>query len=243
MVPAAFINHACDILADTETGLSGPKIVEYLNAYAFDYNVNIPYSDYPFPPSVPNKRTALKKNLHVFTPEQQIQILNELCQLHQFKDNSDVIELRHQIISRYGHILVTPHGKTIDTVLIEETRHWLTSYPDSLRLYENALVKLENKLFLRNLLDDIRLSLEKLIQALLNNNKSIENQISALGTFLKSNGCSKELINMFQKLIDYYAKYQNTYIKHDDAVRENEIEIIFEMTCSFMRFLIRTNAK
>jgi hypothetical protein len=112
-----------------------------------------------------------------------------------------------------------------------------------LRLYETALTKLENKLFLRNLLDDIRLSLEKLTQSLLGNNKSLENQISDIGAFLKAGGCSKELSNMFQKLIDYYTKYQNTYIKHDDAVIESEIEIIFEMTCSFMRFLIRAKTK
>jgi hypothetical protein len=243
MVPAAFINHACEILGDTKSGLSGSKIVEYLNAYAFDYNVNIPYPDYPFPQSVPNKRTALRKNLRAFSPEQQIQILNELCQLPQFKENKAVNNLRYQIISRYGHLLVKPPEKTIDTVLIEQTQHWLTDFPDSLRLYETALTKLENKLFLRNLLDDIRLSLEKLTQSLLGNNRSLENQIADIGTFLKASGCSKELSNMFQKLIDYYTKYQNTYVKHDDAVIEGEIEIIFEMTCSFMRFLIRAGTQ
>ena len=42
-----------------------------------------------------------------------------------------------------------------------------------------------------------------------------------------------------QKLIDYYSKYQNTYVKHDDAVIEPEIEIIFEITSSFMKHLVR----
>ena len=243
MLPTAFINHACDVLGDTNSGLSGTKIVEYLSGYAVDYDVNIPYPDYPFPQSVPNKRTALRKNLRVFSPEQQIQILNELSQLDQFKDNAAVNNLRYQIISRYGHLLVSPHEKTIDTALIEQTRHWLADFPESLRLYETALTKLENRLFLRNLLDDLRLSLEKLTQKLLQNNRSLENQIADLGPFLKASGCSKELTNMFQKLIDYYTKYQNTYVKHDDAVIENEIEIIFEMTCSFMRFLVRAGAK
>lgn len=77
----------------------------------------------------------------------------------------------------------------------------------------------------------------------MNNGKSLENQTQSLGQFLKSNGCSKELSNMFRILIDYYTKYQNTYVKHDDAVIETEIEIIFEMTCSFMRFLIRVEEK
>lgn len=242
MIPAAFISHACEILGDTNAGLSGSKIVEHLVSYAFDYDVNIPYSGYPFPQGVPNKRTALRKNLFPFSPEQQIQILNDLCQLPQFRDNNEVNNLRYKIISRYGHLLVTPPDKSIDTVLIEQTRHWLADFPNSLKLYETALTKLENKLFLRNLLDDIRLSLEKLTQDLLQNNKSLENQIADLGPFLKANGCSKELSNMFQKLINYYTKYQNTYVKHDDAVIESEIEIMFEMTCAFMRFLIRVGA-
>lgn len=241
MIPTAFINHACEILGDTNTGLSGSKIVEHLNSYAFDYGLDIPYSNYPFPPSVPNKRTALRRNLQAFSPEQQIQILNELCQLSQFADNTAVNNLRYLIISRYGHLLMVPPDKTIDTALIEQTRHWLADFPESLKLYESALMKLENKLFLRNLLDDLRLSLEKLVQTLLENNRSLENQMSDLGAFLKESGCSKELGNMFQKLFDYYTKYQNTYVKHDDAVIESELEIMFEMTCSFMRFLMRAS--
>ena len=187
MIPTAFITRACEILGDTRLGLSGSKIVEYLVSYAFNYDVNIPYAEYPFPQGVPNKRTALRKNLLAFNPEQQIQILNDLCQLPKFNDNNEVNNLRYQIISKYGHLLVTSPEKSIDTVLIEQTRHWLSNFPDSLQLYETALTKLENKLFLRNLLDDIRLSLEKLTQSLLHNSKSLENQTTSLGQFLKKN--------------------------------------------------------
>ena len=44
---------------------------------------------------------------------------------------------------------------------------------------------------------------------------------------------------MFLKLIDYYCKYQNFYVKHDDAVIEEEIEFIFEITSSFMKHIVR----
>jgi len=46
MIPTAFINHACEIIAETDSGISGPKIVEYLSAYAVDFNVDIPYASY-----------------------------------------------------------------------------------------------------------------------------------------------------------------------------------------------------
>ena len=98
---------------------------------------------------------------------------------------------------------------------------------------------LEIPFFQRNLLDDLRLSLELLLKSIIGNNKSLENQLGDIGTFIQSKNGSKELNNMFVKLIDYYSKYNNTYVKHDDAVIENEIEIIFEMTSSFMKFLAR----
>ncbi len=46
---------------------------------------------------------------------------------------------------------------------------------------------------------------------------------------------------MFLKLIDYFSKYQNTYVKHNDNVSENEVEIIIEMASAFMKFLVRIN--
>jgi len=93
--------------------------------------------------------------------------------------------------------------------------------------------------FTRNLLDDLRLSLELLLKGIFKNSKSLENQIELLGEYLKEKGGSKELTNMFVKLVDYYSKYQNTYVKHDDAVIEEEIEFIFEITSSFMKHIVR----
>jgi hypothetical protein len=88
-------------------------------------------------------------------------------------------------------------------------------------------------------MDDLRLSLELLLKGILKNNKPLEKQTSDIGAYIREKGVSKELINMFIKLVDYYCHYQNTYVKHNDAVVENEIEIIFEMTSSFMKFISR----
>ena len=76
MIPTTFINFAADILGNTNYGLSGNKIVKYCSAYAIDFNISIPYSRYPFPNDVPNKRTALSKNLSKFSPIQQYKIIN-----------------------------------------------------------------------------------------------------------------------------------------------------------------------
>lgn len=63
-----------------------------------------------------------------------------------------------------------------------------------------------------------------------------------MGGYIKECGGSKELANMFVKLVDYYASYHNSYVKHDDAVIEAEIEFVFEITSSFMKHLLRLSA-
>ncbi len=94
-------------------------------------------------------------------------------------------------------------------------------------------------MFDRNVLDDLRLALETLLHDLLGNHKSLENQLQPLGAFIKERDGSPELTNMFVKLIEYYAKYQNTYVKHDNAVVEQEVGFMFEVSSCFMRHLVR----
>ncbi len=102
MIPPTFINYASGILADTNTGLKGSKIAELCSAYAIDFDVKIPFSEYPFPSELPNKRAALKENLEAFTPEQQFKILKELTELPIFADNVNVKDLKIKLVSRYG---------------------------------------------------------------------------------------------------------------------------------------------
>lgn len=235
------MQYAADILADTNEGLSGATIVKETAAYAVDYDVHLPHPTYPF--QAGNKRTALYENLRAFNGAQQYKIIRALCDHRSFgvKPSPKRKELKLRLATRYAQFADHPSGDVNET-LIEETRHWLQDHPDALSLYNAAFEKLEAGAFHRNLLDDLRLSLEKFLQSALANNKSLENQISGLGSFIKASGGSPELANMFVKLVEYYAKYQNSYVKHDDAVNEAEIEFIFEITSSFMKHLVRLGA-
>jgi hypothetical protein len=242
-IPATFIQYAADILGDTNAGLSGPNIVKATAAYAVEYDVRLPHPTYPF--EAGNKRTALYENLMAFSPSQQYRIIKELCDHPSFSlvPNAKRKELKLRLVTRYQKFTPERDGSEINETLIEETRHWLDGYSDVLTLYNGALAKYETGVFHRNLLDDLRLALEKLLHAVLGNDKSLENQIGLVGSYIKDRGGSKELANMFVKLVEYYAKYQNSYVKHDDAVIEEEIEFIFEITSSFMKHLIRLSAK
>lgn len=230
----AFLAYASEILADTNAGLSGMKIVEYCNSYAIDFNRVIPYGSHPI--LAPNKRTALKENLKVFAAPEQFRIIKELCELPALCDQEKVKELKLRLFSRYGNLAIE---KISETELVQETRHWLSNHPNALKQYESALAKYEGGIFERNTLDDMRLAFELLVKDLLGNGKSLENQIAEIGAKLKSTGASVELRNMVQQVIKYYTDFQNNHVKHNDAVNDKEIEYIIELTSVVMKFLIK----
>ncbi len=235
-----FLEYACDIIADTSNGLTGTEIIKYCRQYSLKYDVEIPVHDTEmlkttYKPQVPNKRTALYRNLIVFSKEQQIEILNDLCNLPKFSMNDEIKEIQIKLKQKYSD---STSSYKLDHKEIEETKGCLTRYKTSLKLYEEALEKYEKGIYQRNVLDDMRLALESLIKEILNNNKSLENQISELGLALKSKDVSNEIRNLFNKVIDYYSTYQNSYVKHNDSVKLNEMEFIISQTNSMIKFLI-----
>lgn len=238
-IDAVFIQHAADVLGDTSGGLSGGNIVAITSAYAVEHDVTIPHQNYPF--KAKDKRTALRENLQAFPPHLQFEIIRALC------DHPQVIErsadaarrLKRQIITRYGHLAREPMSADIGEELVDETRHWLISFPDAAGLYDKALEKYRAGVFERNALDDIRLCLEVLLRAILGNEKSLENQISSLGKYVRSKGGSPEFGNMFVKLVEYFTKYQNRYVKHNDGVIEDEVEFMIEIASSFMKHVVK----
>ena len=236
MISITFLSYACEILGNTTSGLTGSKIVEYCAAYSVKYEVDIPYGVYPFYDS-PSKRTALLENLKKFNPQQQYAIIKELCDLDTWSDNSKIKELKIMLFTQYGSLC--QGSDCVNELLINETKHWLHSYEKSKQIYLHALEKFNNGVFLRNSLDDLRLSLELLLKEIFSNSKSLENQMKEVGAIVVAKGGSPEFANMFHKLLEYYTKYQNTYIKHDDKVMELEIEFMFELTSSFMRHFVR----
>lgn len=230
----AFLEYVCDILAETDSELTGNKIVKFCKPYAVDFNRTIPYDEYPF--QAPNKRTALKENLASFEAKEQFIIINDLCDMPIFKDNDKVKEIRKKLYQRYGKYAEV---KLSNTELVRETKHWLADYPVSLKQYESALTKYEGHIYERNTLDDMRLALELLVKSILGNEKSLEKQIDGLGSFLKNYNISAELRNMVPKIIEYYTIFQNNHVKHNDKVNSTEIEYIIELTSVLMKLLIK----
>ncbi|HVB35092.1 MAG TPA: hypothetical protein VNJ52_12070 [Patescibacteria group bacterium] len=240
---ARFVNEAADVLAETNHGLSGAEIARALGAYASEFNVTIPHPTYPF--DAPNKRTALSQNLMAFSEAQRYRIIRDLCDhlSSKLRNPDEARKLKTQLVTRYAHLDGGGPDVDVDEDLMGETRHCLGKFPDALALFNQALQKQGTGLLKRNLLDDMRLALEKLVQALTGNQRSLENQIQGIGAFIKERGGSPQLSNMFAKLVDYYCKYQNTYVKHSDAVIEEELGFVIEVTAAFMKHLARLSER
>ena len=103
-IDAAFIQYAADILGETSSGLSGGQIITHCNRYAVEFNVDIPITNPNFGQFgnvVPNKRTALYKNLMVFNGPQQFTIIKELCELPLFKKNKLAQEVKKRLFERF----------------------------------------------------------------------------------------------------------------------------------------------
>lgn len=120
------------------------------------------------------------------------------------------------------------------TTEYRETQIALINYPSALKVLNEAISKMGNDALARNCLDDLRLCLELFFKEKLKNDKTLENQKSFLGKFIKENGGSVEIVNLFQKILEFYASYQNSNVKHHDKAKPGETKLIFRITSSLL---------
>lgn len=150
-------------------------------------------------------------------------------------------------------IRVARHGKTatlypmgaklLDEAVVEGNLAWLGKYPEVLKPFEEALkfymAKDPNQY--RNMLDNLRFAVEQMLRAVLNNQKSLENQKTEFLSWLKKHDAHVHIGNMYHELLfDHFAKYQNDAVKHqEDKYTSAEVEFMLYATGTFLRFMQR----
>lgn len=236
----SFIDYASNILADAENGISTSEVIGICNKFSTEYNVSIPHTriyNNSFSQTFPNKRTALKENLLRFNDEQVFNIIEYICDLHQSKDLDNSFEKVKILLYRNFNQYVKKDKLELD-INYFEVKELLNNFPKAKKVYDDAVNQYKLGVFERNTIDNLRLTLELIVKQLLSNEKSLENNEKDIYKILESKKCSKEFINMFNKLLDYYIKYNNDNVKHDLNINKNEIEFIFEITYSFIKILV-----
>ncbi|MCM1370715.1 MAG: hypothetical protein NC181_02340 [Clostridium sp.] len=135
----------------------------------------------------------------------------------QYADKEDSVELDNDII---------------------ENREMLSLYPKAKKVYEDACSLFKFGIYERNLIDNLRLTLELICRQILSNERVLENNVNDICSFLKNKNCSQEFINMFHKLLDYYLKYNNNNVKHNENINADEVTFVFGLTNLFIRLLV-----
>ena len=135
--------------------------------------------------------------------------------------------------------MLHPAGaKELDEALVSQVLIWLDNIPAARERFASALTLYGKPDRVRDVADNLRRALEETLRHVLGNAKSLENQKSELGTYLKKLGVAPEVSNGYWHLVDLYSKFQNDRVKHGDKVLEKEIELVLYLTGTFIRFLI-----
>ena len=87
----SLINYYADVLVQTEYGLTWTQIAKFFRRKSAEYKVSVPYVNTIFPSHLPNRRIGFIQNLRVFSPQQQVTLLMELCESNK---NSNVAPLK-----------------------------------------------------------------------------------------------------------------------------------------------------
>jgi hypothetical protein len=137
------------------------------------------------------------------------------------------------------YIFYPKYAELLDERLVNDNLNLLEGYPRAREKFHNALCGVLKQQNTRDIIDNLRLSLELFLKDFHGNDKSLENQVSITGKFLESKSIAVEIRNMYGKLFDLYTKYNNNNVKHDDKCADTEVEFCIYLTGSFIRFLIK----
>ena len=145
---------------------------------------------------------------------------------------------------RHGNKAVLHPGgvKILDEALIDENLIWLGGYPTVAKPFGQALTMYLQKRpeEYRNLLDNLRFSVEQLIQVVLENARSLENQKGPFLKWLRDHNLHSSIVNMYHALLfDKFTKYQNDAVKHGEEYSPLEIEFMLYLTGAFIRLVLR----
>jgi hypothetical protein len=165
------------------------------------------------------------------------QFAANLCHLMELSPGFDA----NVLISK-SEITIYPAGaKLLDESLVEEVLEWLEGYSSVGKHFYEALKIYSTKdvTKYRNLLDNLRFSLEQMLRIVLGNQKSLENQKVESLQWLASHNVHSHITNMYNDVIGRFASYQNDAVKHNERYAPVEVEFMIYLTGTFLRLLVQ----
>lgn len=129
----------------------------------------------------------------------------------------------------------------LDENLVETSLNWLSKYPEAKRLFTHALSNYndfnQTDVEARNIYDDLRASLEKLICNILGNEKVLRNNKGPIEDWLKAKGTHSNVIGAFIHILHLYIEFMDN-VKHVSNYKPDDLEYMIYQTAIMMRMLL-----
>lgn len=225
-IPLVLLN---DVEDQISQHFSANELIDLTYEFAKSYNKSISI-DEPNYGSF-NKKELLSTNLNVLSDNEKIEFLSQikyhsrLCEDDFLRDEIDLLvkDASNGVIKARNSV-----STLLETYSIDLKNQWQRTY----RFYDH--------LDYRNALDNMRLTIELLIKRITGSEASLENQKSALGKFFEDKDISKEVRNLFFKMLDMYEKIQNHEAKHNlpQNLNSKEIKFLMNQSTVIIKFLI-----
>lgn len=145
----------------------------------------------------------------------------------------------YELIEEGEDVFLFPKGAAeLDKALVAEPLVWLKKYPNARKTYVVALRQYSEGIYIRDVADNLRKSLETFLQEVLNNSKNLESNKNEICRYLGGNGVDAGILGLFQELINAYKNINDRTAKHNDAVDSKLLEFLLYQTGVLIRMVI-----
>lgn len=134
---------------------------------------------------------------------------------------------------------VFPKGvPELDDALVSQPLEWLKDYPSAQKTYIITLKQYSEGIYIRDVADNLRKTLEAFLQEFLGNTKNLETNKNEICKYLGEQGVDAGISGLFQPLINSYKNINDRIAKHNDAVDKNLLEFLLYQTGVLIRMVI-----
>lgn len=149
------------------------------------------------------------------------------------------LNIPYELIKDEDGYFIFPKGaKELDDALVSEPLEWLSEYPKSRKTYMIALKQYSDGIYIRDVADNLRKTLETFLQEFLGNTKNLETNKNEICKYLGGQGVDSGVSGLFQPLINAYKNINDRIAKHNDAVDKNLLEFLLYQTGVLIRMVI-----
>ena len=149
------------------------------------------------------------------------------------------IDVNYEVLEDNDGIFIFPKGaQELDDALVSEPLEWLKNYPNTHKTYVIALKQYSDGVYIRDVADNLRKTLESFLQEFLGNEKNLETNKTEICRDLGNKGIDPGIIGLFQPLINSYKNINDRIAKHNDAVDEKLLEFLLYQTGVLIRMVL-----